>query len=163
RTSPNFPGFYTWATTKHPAKPIMVAEWGVYDASKTVVGKNKAAVYATVLPQLAKLPQIKGLVYFDTAKDQSGHDIRMDDTPQAPRRPGPRPQAPSWAGTVSQPEATPALSAAGRCATSPLPRRSRRRHSHPRSFSQQGKPQGSNEDRRECSKEIQDESRRYAM
>ncbi|MFI5911250.1 DNRLRE domain-containing protein [Dactylosporangium sp. NPDC051541] len=80
---PKFPGFYTWATTKHPSKPIMVAEWGVYDSSKVVQGKNKAAVYATVLPQLAKMPQIKGLVYFETAKDQSGHDIRMDDTPEA--------------------------------------------------------------------------------
>jgi hypothetical protein len=78
-----FPGWYTWATTKHPSKPIMVAEWGVYDSSTVVEGKNKAAVYATVLPQLAKMPQVKGLVYFETAKDQNGHDIRMDDTPEA--------------------------------------------------------------------------------
>ena len=61
----------------------MVAEWGVYDSSPTVAGKNKADVYATVLPQLAKMPEIKGLVYFETAKDQNGHDIRMDDTPEA--------------------------------------------------------------------------------
>ncbi|MEV6923123.1 DNRLRE domain-containing protein [Dactylosporangium sp. NPDC051485] len=83
RTSAGFPGFYNWATTKHPGKPVMVAEWGVYDSSATVAGKNKADVYATVLPQLAKMPQIKGLVYFETARDQSGHDIRMDDTPEA--------------------------------------------------------------------------------
>ncbi|MER7002572.1 DNRLRE domain-containing protein [Dactylosporangium sp. NPDC000555] len=81
--SAKFPGFYTWATTQHASKPIMVAEWGVYDSSPTVVGKNKADVYATVLPQLAKMPQIKGLVYFETERDQSGHDIRMDDTPEA--------------------------------------------------------------------------------
>jgi beta-mannanase len=80
---PKFPGWYTWATTQHANKPIMVAEWGVYDSSATVVGKNKADVYATVLPQLAKMPQIKGLVYFETARDQNGHDIRMDDTPEA--------------------------------------------------------------------------------
>ncbi|GAA2579277.1 hypothetical protein GCM10010399_06290 [Dactylosporangium fulvum] len=78
-----FPGWYTWATTNHPSKPIMVAEWGVYDSSTTVVGKNKADVYATVLPQLAKMPQIKGMVYFETARDQAGRDIRMDDTPEA--------------------------------------------------------------------------------
>ncbi|WP_432830299.1 CBM96 family carbohydrate-binding protein [Dactylosporangium sp. CA-092794] len=81
--SASFPGWYTWATTKHPAKPIMVAEWGVYDSSTKVDGRNKANVYATVLPQLAKMPQIKGLVYFETAHDQSGHDIRIDDTPEA--------------------------------------------------------------------------------
>jgi hypothetical protein len=78
-----YDGFYTWATTEHPAKPIMVAEWGVYDSSKKVVGTNKAKVYGTVLPDLAAMPAIKGLVYFETAKDQSGHDIRMDDTQQA--------------------------------------------------------------------------------
>ena len=78
-----FPGFYTWATTKHPGKPIMVAEWGVYDLSAKVNGVNKANVFNTVLPDLSAMPAIKGLVYFETAHDQSGHDIRVDDTPQA--------------------------------------------------------------------------------
>ena len=78
-----FPGFYTWATTRHPSKPIMVAEWGVYDLSTTVVGKNKADVFNTVLGDLSAMPAIKGLVYFETAKDQSGHDIRVDNTPTA--------------------------------------------------------------------------------
>ena len=36
-----FPGFYTWATTKHPGKPIMVAEWGVYDSSAKVAGEEQ--------------------------------------------------------------------------------------------------------------------------
>jgi beta-mannanase len=79
----SFPGFYTWATTKHPSKPIMVAEWGVYDLSTTVVGQNKANVFNTVLGDLSAMPAIKGLLYFETAKDQSGHDIRVDDTPEA--------------------------------------------------------------------------------
>ena len=78
-----FPGFYTWATTQHPTKPIIAAEWGGYDLSTTVVGANKAKVFDTVLPDLAAMPAIKGIVYFETAKDQSGHDIRVDDTPEA--------------------------------------------------------------------------------
>jgi hypothetical protein len=78
-----FPGFYTWATTRHPTKPVMVAEWGVYDSSATPLGTNKAKVFDTVLPNLAKLPAIKALVYFDTAQDQSGHDIRIDSAPEA--------------------------------------------------------------------------------
>ncbi len=78
-----FPGFYTWATTQHPTKPIIAAEWGVYDSSKKVKGANKANVYGTVLKDLAAMPAIKGIVYFETAKDQSGHDIRVDDTPEA--------------------------------------------------------------------------------
>jgi beta-mannanase len=77
------PGFYTWATTQHPTKPIMAAEWGVYDLSTPVVGANKANVFNTVLPNLAKMPALKAIVYFETAKDQSGHDIRVDDTPEA--------------------------------------------------------------------------------
>jgi len=77
------PGFYTWATTQHPTKPIIAAEWGVYDASAKVLGKNKANVYNTVLADLDSMPAIKGIVYFETAKDQSGHDIRMDDTAEA--------------------------------------------------------------------------------
>jgi hypothetical protein len=77
------PGFYTWATTQHPTKPIIAAEWGVYDSSAKVFGKNKANVYNTVLNELASMPAIKGVVYFETAHDQSGHDIRMDDTAEA--------------------------------------------------------------------------------
>ena len=78
-----YPGWYTWATTQHPGKPVMVAEWGVYDTSTTVVGQNKANVFGTVLPTLSTMPAIKGLVYFETEKDQNGHDIRMDDTGEA--------------------------------------------------------------------------------
>ena len=78
-----FPGFYTWATTQHPTKPIVAAEWGVYDLSTPVVGANKAKVFDTVLPDLTALPAVKAIVYFETAKDQSSHDIRVDDTPEA--------------------------------------------------------------------------------
>ena len=76
-----FPGWYNWATTQHPTKPIMVAEWGVYDSSSPVVETNRGKVFDTVLPQLkANFPKVKAMVYFDTAKDQNGHDIRIDAT-----------------------------------------------------------------------------------
>ena len=78
-----FPGWYTWASTQHPTKPLMIAEWGVYDESPVINGANKAAVFDTVLPQLAMLPKIKALVYFETESDQAGRDIRPDDTPEA--------------------------------------------------------------------------------
>jgi len=65
------------------AKPIVAAEWGVYDLSTPVVGANKAKVFDTVLPDLTALPAVKAIVYFETARDQSGHDIRVDDTPEA--------------------------------------------------------------------------------
>jgi hypothetical protein len=78
-----FPGFYTWATTKHPGKPIMAAEWGVYDSSSTADPANTAKIFDTVLPQLKTMPAIKALVYFDTASDQGGRDMRIDSSPAA--------------------------------------------------------------------------------
>ncbi|GIE74774.1 hypothetical protein Aph02nite_07240 [Actinoplanes philippinensis] len=73
-------GFYDWATSKHPTKPIMVAEWGAYHR----VGKktDKSAVYDSVVPELRKRPAIKAIVHFDTKKDDQGdRDISIDSTP----------------------------------------------------------------------------------
>ncbi|MEU8663944.1 glycosyl hydrolase, partial [Actinoplanes philippinensis] len=70
-------GFYDWATSKHPTKPIMVAEWGAYHR----VGKrtDKSAVYDSVVPELRKRPAIKAIVHFDTKKDDQGdRDISID-------------------------------------------------------------------------------------
>ncbi|UQU61301.1 DNRLRE domain-containing protein [Couchioplanes caeruleus] len=79
RKAPNGPSFYDWATTKHPAKPLMVAEWGVYHR----VGKvtDKTAGFKSVLPELKKRPNIKAIVYFDTSHDDQGdRDISIDST-----------------------------------------------------------------------------------
>jgi hypothetical protein len=76
-TSSAFPGFYAWATTKHASKPVMLAEWGVYEntAGDLTV---KPAHLNTVLPDLAKYPALKAMVYFDAPKTQSGGDLRVD-------------------------------------------------------------------------------------
>jgi hypothetical protein len=74
------PGFYEWATTKHPGKPIMIAEWGGYHR----IGNNtdKSAVYNSVLAELVKRPAIKAIVHFDTKADDEGNrDISIDSTP----------------------------------------------------------------------------------
>ncbi|MEV6349178.1 endoglucanase [Actinoplanes sp. NPDC051851] len=72
-------GFYDWATTKHAAKPLMVAEWGAYHRVGHVA--DKSAVYRSVLPELAKRPAIKALVHFDTKHDDQGdRDISIDST-----------------------------------------------------------------------------------
>jgi beta-mannanase len=59
-----------WATTQHPNKPVMVAEWGMYH--RTSVTVDKAAAFDTVLPELKKRPNIKAIVYFDTSADDEG-------------------------------------------------------------------------------------------
>ncbi|ADB31790.1 hypothetical protein Kfla_2725 [Kribbella flavida DSM 17836] len=61
RKYPQWPGFYTWATTKHPGKPIMLAEWGV---SRNLGEVTRSAVFATMPDQLAAYPQVKALVYW---------------------------------------------------------------------------------------------------
>jgi len=81
-TSTSFPGFYSWATTKHPTKPVMLAEWGVYEntAGDLTV---KPAHFNTVLPDLAKYPALKAMLYFDAPSVQSGLDSRVDSSPAA--------------------------------------------------------------------------------
>jgi hypothetical protein len=76
-----FPGFYNWATQQHPNKPLMLAEWGVFDYAADP--SQKAVLFAKLHSQLRQLPAIKGMVYFDTAKDQRGFDIRIDSSPQS--------------------------------------------------------------------------------
>ncbi|GIE98590.1 endoglucanase [Paractinoplanes rishiriensis] len=74
--------FYSWATTKHPGKPLMVAEWGAYHRVGQVV--DKAAQFNSVLPELAKRPAVKAIVYFDTKKDLFGdRDISIDSSPSS--------------------------------------------------------------------------------
>jgi hypothetical protein len=77
RGAPEGPGFYRWAVTKHAAKPIMVAEWGVYHRAGKVT--DKSAGYRSVLPELRKRPGIKAIVYFDTPRDDQGdRDISIN-------------------------------------------------------------------------------------
>jgi beta-mannanase len=63
-------GWYDWAVRTHPAKPIMVAEWGMYH--RLAYPTDKSAAYASVVPELATHPKIKAIVYFDTASDDEG-------------------------------------------------------------------------------------------
>ena len=73
-------GFYDWATTRHPAKPLMVAEWGAYHRVGKVVDKSRQ--FDSVLPELAKRPRVKAIVYFDTKKDLFGdRDISINSSP----------------------------------------------------------------------------------
>ncbi|GIE94994.1 glycoside hydrolase family 26 protein [Paractinoplanes rishiriensis] len=70
-------GFYDWAERKN--KPIMVAEWGAYH--RIGYRADKAPVYNSVLPELAKRPAIKAIVYFDTKNDDEGNrDISINST-----------------------------------------------------------------------------------
>jgi beta-mannanase len=77
RRAPGGAGFYDWAVKNHKSKPIMMAEWGAYHRVNRVF--DKSAQFNSVLPELAKRPAIKAIVYFDTKRDQFGdRDISIN-------------------------------------------------------------------------------------
>ncbi|WP_157979679.1 CBM96 family carbohydrate-binding protein [Kribbella monticola] len=80
-TYPNWPGFYTWATTKHPGKPIMLGEWGVNE--QTTFNMSKSDVLNTVNAGLAKRPAIKALVYWNETKFNPVGETRLDSSSAA--------------------------------------------------------------------------------
>jgi beta-mannanase/uncharacterized protein YraI len=72
--------WYDWATTAHPSKPIMIAEWGMYHRSAYITDKSSA--FNSVAPELKKRPNIKAIVYFDTELDDEGdRNISVASTP----------------------------------------------------------------------------------
>jgi beta-mannanase len=72
-------GWYDYMVRNHPAKPIMVAEWGMYHRTKVIT--DKAPAYRTVIPELTAHPRVKAIVYFDTASDDEGdRDISVNST-----------------------------------------------------------------------------------
>jgi hypothetical protein len=76
--TPDWPGFYNWANRKHPDKPLMVAEWGVWSSKKNP--GHKADFYREVGQQIGRFPNIRAMVAFDTPHNQEGRDSRVDAT-----------------------------------------------------------------------------------
>jgi beta-mannanase len=63
RSYQSSPGFYTWATTKHPAKPLMLAEWGgLYNPANPT---GQADFFHSVTTEIGSFPALHALVYFD--------------------------------------------------------------------------------------------------
>ncbi|GAA3018315.1 hypothetical protein [Streptosporangium longisporum] len=79
---PRWPGFYRWTGERFPGKPVMVAEWGVFERP----GRPgfKESFFASVQARLRDYPRIKALVYFDSPRAPRG-DTRFDTTPGARR------------------------------------------------------------------------------
>ncbi|MEU9831415.1 hypothetical protein AB0D67_07715 [Streptosporangium sp. NPDC048047] len=85
RTRPDaagWPGFHRWMRWRFPDKPIMLAEWGVFE--RPGMPGAKAAFFAAVRREMRLYPQIKALVYFDSPRAPRG-DTRFDATADAAR------------------------------------------------------------------------------
>jgi hypothetical protein len=78
---PHWPGFYNWAAKRFPHKPFMLAEWGVWHSKRNP--HHKADFYRKVGQQIAQFPRIRAMVHFDTPRDQSGRDSRVDSSKPA--------------------------------------------------------------------------------
>lgn len=77
-----WPGFYRWTQLHFPGKPVMVAEWGVFERSGDRSFKRR--FFASVRARMSAYPQIKALVYFDSPHAPRG-DTRFDTEPEARR------------------------------------------------------------------------------
>jgi hypothetical protein len=73
---PTWAGFYTWSTTNHPSKPIMLAEWGV--ESKTGDPNGKPAFFTAAPSKLAAYPKVKAYLYWDAPWGPGGDATRID-------------------------------------------------------------------------------------
>lgn len=89
RPGKGWPGFYHWSAARHPDKPLMIAEWGLWSAGDSAGGdsaagdsaggeKLRADAFRRVAGQIARFPRIRAMVYFDTPRDQHGRDSRVD-------------------------------------------------------------------------------------
>jgi hypothetical protein len=82
-SKPSWPGFYNWVTRRHPGKPLMVAEWGVWFSKRNP--DHMAEFYREVGDQIGRFPKIKAMVHFETPANHKGQDSSVDSTPDALR------------------------------------------------------------------------------
>ncbi|MDP9864999.1 MULTISPECIES: glycoside hydrolase family 26 protein [Streptosporangium] len=75
--SAGWPGFYRWMQSRFPGKPIMIAEWGVFERHGQPGFKE--SFFSSVRREMRDYPQIKALVYFDSPRAPRG-DTRFDTT-----------------------------------------------------------------------------------
>lgn len=71
-----WPGMYTWATTNHPGKPLMLAEWGVTESGNA---NGKANFFNTMPAYEQSFPAIKALIYWN----DGALPTRIDSSPQS--------------------------------------------------------------------------------
>jgi hypothetical protein len=77
----SWPGFYTWALTRHPGKPLMIAEWGVWSSKRNTA--YKVDFYKQLGNEIRAFPKIRAMVQFETPHNQKGQDSSVDSTPAA--------------------------------------------------------------------------------
>ena len=72
----SWPGFYSWASTGHAGKPLMLAEWGVTESTDPGA---KANFFRAMTVDEQQFPAIKALLYWNDA----AYPTRIDSSPQS--------------------------------------------------------------------------------
>ncbi len=75
---PGWPGFYNWVRARHPNKPLMIAEWGVWFSRRNP--GHQAAFYRDMGRQIGNFPRIKAMVHFETPRNYKGQNSSVDNT-----------------------------------------------------------------------------------
>lgn len=75
-----WPGFQEWVTARHPDKPLMLAEWGVFGQDEDQ--RHKAEVYRSMVEEVGDYPRIKAYVYFGSPRAPKG-DTLVDGSQEA--------------------------------------------------------------------------------
>jgi beta-mannanase len=81
RDGSSWPGFYTWATTAHPGKPIMLAEWGVTEDPSDPAAKAK--FFSSMAAESQQFPDIKAFVYWSAPGAHPASATLVDSDPAA--------------------------------------------------------------------------------
>ncbi|HEY8456752.1 MAG TPA: hypothetical protein VIL34_14270 [Actinopolymorphaceae bacterium] len=78
---PSWPGFYSWATSVHPGKPIMLAEWGVSERPGSPGAK--AQFFTQLGQRISQWPRVKALVYWNHPSGRTVGATRIDSSSTA--------------------------------------------------------------------------------
>ncbi|GIF98533.1 glycoside hydrolase family 26 protein [Catellatospora citrea] len=74
----DWPGFYNWAATSFPDKPLMLGEWGVWHSRSNP--QHQARFFDSARLQLELFPRLKALVYFESPAAEEGRSSMIDMT-----------------------------------------------------------------------------------
>ncbi|WP_203698140.1 hypothetical protein, partial [Catellatospora coxensis] len=74
----DWPGFYNWAATSFPDKPLMLGEWGVWHSRNNP--QHQARFFDSARLQLELFPRLKALVYFESPSAEEGRSSMIDMT-----------------------------------------------------------------------------------
>ncbi len=74
---PSYTGFYNWARAAHPAKPLMLTEWGLDITTTTGMGQaNVSTVLTNYRTQVQAFPEVKAVVYWNSLTENGNYQMQ---------------------------------------------------------------------------------------